>query len=315
MLSPSEMHSLFAGLDLASGGAGHCGSVQSARNPPPNADQFTLPLELAADEQAGLQGWQVAFSEHWKETWPESIRNRWSIRNISCKVTRLRDFIAANVDRHRFQMATANTEFMHWLTFDNRLIAAHLDALLGANDTDPTSGEHRMWGPLEHQLTGRLVNGISDSLLPALPGATRSGWKISAVDSAEEWLAGLPVFLSCELVEFDLEISCSGSAGRFNIGIPRAIVSRYLDSRSSFAASPARSITGSSGESESLRATLNPISLSQADFNQLEVGDVLLTGDGAQAICQVSLNGQPKFQATIGSHQGHKAIRLVADTQ
>lgn len=315
MLSPSEIHSLLTGLDLVRGANSGAVSADSASTAPLSADQFTLPLELAVDERHGLQAWQAAFAQRWQQTWPESIRRRWSIVDIACSVTRLRDFIAANASRHRFQVATTASEFTHWLTIDTCLVTGHLDALLGASDTEPITGGYRISGPLEHQLTGRLVNGISDSLFPHLPGVNRSGWKISVVDSAEDWLAGVPVFLSCELVEFEIEVSCRGTVGHLHIGIPRALVSRCPDPRPSLGTSSVPPIIGSSGESVSLRATLNPVSLSQAQFDQLQVGDVLLTGEDAQGICQVSINGQPRFQATIGSHQGQKAIRLIANLQ
>lgn len=314
-ISPSEMHSLFAGLDLAHGGTGRCGSVESARTPRLSADQFTLPLELAVDERNGLQAWQSALAERWQQTWPESIRSRWSIGGISCKATRLREFMAATVGQHRFQVARGDAEFTHWLSVDDGLVTGHLDALLGASEADSDSDPRRKWGPVEHQLTSRLINSISDSLFPALPEANRPGWQISTIASAEELLSGVSVFLSCELVEFDLVVSRRGSAGHLRIAISRALVSHCLAPGSSYATSPAQSGVGSGGESVSLRATLGPVTLSPAEFDQLQVGDVVLIGGDAQATCQVSSGGQSRFRATIGSHQGHKAIRLVAETQ
>lgn len=313
MLSPSEIHSLFAGLDLVRGEAGGNGSLESTCNAPIGAEQFTLPLELAAVERDALQVWQSAFAERWMQTWPEAIRHRWSISNIVCEVTRLRDFVAAQGDWRRFQVATVSSEFTHWLAVDDRLVVAHLDSLLGACDIDSDGSLNRTWGPLEQQLTLRLVNGVSDSLFPTTTGLNRSGWKLSAVDSAEDLLAGVPVFLSCELIQFDIEVACSAARAHLQIAIPRGLSGRWLETKSSLATSSSQPVGDPSGETVSLRATLNPVTLSQPEFDQLQVGDVLLTGEDAGATCRVSLNGQPKFQATIGSRQGHKAVRLSAD--
>lgn len=314
MLSSSEIHSLFAGLDLARGEASGSGSPESACNTPLNADQFTLPLELAAAEREALQTWQTAFAERWMQAWPEAIRSRWSITDISFGVTRLRDFASANSNWRRFQVATASSDFTHWLAVEDRLVVAHLDSLLGAGDIVSDGSLNRTWGPLEQQLTLRLVNGVSDSLFSTAPGLNRSGWKITAVESTEDLIAGVLVFLSCELIQFDIEVACSSARAHLQIGIPRGLGSRLLETKSLLVTSSGQSFDPS-GETMSLRATLNPVTLSPTEFDQLQVGDVLLTGEDAGATCRVSLNGQPKFQATIGSHQGHKAVRLSADAQ
>ncbi|MDB5338926.1 MAG: flagellar motor switch protein FliM [Planctomycetaceae bacterium] len=302
-LSPSEIQSLFAGLDLAGGATGSPSRLSSMPEQTWAADQFTLPMALDGEELAALQAWQTAFGKSWSATWTDPFASRFTLQNANLKIVRLRDFVTGHAGWHGFQVTASQGGFPVWMALDDSLVAAHLDCLLGG--TEPASElTARTLGPLEQQLTGRLVAGLSESLFTSQADAK---WQIKPVNSAEDWIAGIPVYLSCEIVQFDFEIRGSGANGHLSLGIPRGA----CDKLSSFRA--ARTSTSASiPTAVQLRVTLPPIALSPTEFQELQVGDVLLTPQGDQAPCLVSCDGQPRFTASIGSHQGHKAIRLTA---
>lgn len=301
-LSPSEIQSLFAGLDLAGGPTGSLGRSTSIPEQTFAADQFTLPMAMDGEELAALQAWQTAFGKSWSQTWTEPFSSRCSLQIADLQVVRLRDFVTTRAGWQGFQVTASQHGFPVWIALDDTLVAAHLDCLLGGTEpsTDLTP---RAYGPLEQQLTGRLVTGLCESLFASHAAAE---WQIKIVNSTADWIAGIPVYLSCEIVQFDFDLRCSGANGHLSLGIPRGACHRLSSFRT-----PGTS-TATSPTAVQLRVTLPPISLSPIEFQDLRVGDVLLTPQVGQAPCLVSCHGQPRFTASIGSHQGHKAIRLIA---
>ncbi len=304
-LSPSEIQSLFSGLDLAGGATGSLGRPTSAPGQTWAADQFTLPMTLDGEELASLQAWQAAFGKRWFQAWTEPFSTRFSLPNADLKIVRLRDFVTHHAGWQAFQVTASQRGFPVWIAFDDTLVAAHLDCLLGGTEpsTDLTL---RARGPLEQQLTGRLVTGLCEALF----ASQATEWQIKPVNSTADWIAGIPVYLSCEIVQFDFEIRCSGASGQLSLGIPRGACDGLRSSHT-----PRTSRSGPRPTATQLRVTLPPISLSPTEFQDLRVGDVLLTPQVDQAPCLVSCDGQPRFTASIGSHQGHKAIRLIAVTE
>jgi flagellar motor switch protein FliM len=302
MLSPSEIESLFGGLDLSRTTA--LNSLDKTdTNQTLAAGQFALPLSLVESDRAHLHAWHAECVERWKQTWPESIRHRWSIGSVSIDVQRLRDFFSTIDGWRAFQVSSESADQAHWIVLDDGLIAAHLDCVLGASDLEPSSDRCQTWGPLEAQLTNRLVADISHSLFPSPAASSNPAWQIAPIDPATDWLSRVPVFLSAEIVQFHLEVNCSGSTGRVRLAIPRSIANTL---RATSGTTPA----SSSSKVVELRATLLPIALSRSELNQLQIGDVILTGQPGEATCLVQVTGQRTFEASIGSHQDHKAVRL-----
>ena len=298
-LSPSEVQSLFAGLVLA-GATELQGRTTSTPDPIWAGDQFTLPMALDGEELAARQTWQAAFGRDWSRAWTEPFASRCTLQNLELQVIRLRDFVSRHVAWQGFQVTSSQLGFPVWLALDQPLMAAHLDCLLGGN-LSAADDSQRAHGPLEQQLTGRLVQSVCEALLAA--GAS-ADWQITAVNSADDWIEGIPVYLSCEIVQFDFEVVSSGAIGHLSLGVPRGACHRLH--------SPYAPRTTPGQTTVQLRVTLAPISLSPTELLDLQVGDVLLTAQNDQAPCLVSWDGQQRFLASIGSHQAHKAIQLIA---
>lgn len=304
-LSPSEIQSLFAGLDLAGGGAEPRGRSAAAPDPIRAADQFTLPMSVDGVELAALKAWQAALGKSWSGAWTESLAGRFTLRTAELAVVRLRDFVASHAGWQGFQVTAREHGCPVWIAADDALVAAHLDCVLGG--TEPvTQPPRRLRGPLEQQLTGRLITGLCESLFQSAAAA----WQVKAVNSTVDWIAGIPVYLSCEIVQFDFEVRCSGISGHLSLGIPRAACHQLCGTAATgtLAAVP-------STQAVQLRATLAPISLSPSELQELQVGDVLLIPQHEQGACQVTWDGQQRFTASIGAHQGHKAVRLTAEVE
>ncbi len=302
-LSPSELQSLFAGLDLAGGAAGPHGRSFSTSDPNWSGDQFTLPLTLTGEEQAALLAWQAAFGKDWSAAWTEPFASRFRLGKVELHVIRMRDFVTDHASWQGFQVTAGERGFPVWLALDDPLLAAHLDCLLGG-DEGATRPALRARGPLEQQLAGRLVQSVCASLFAP---QTAARWQVKAVNSTTDWIAGIPVYLACEIVQFDFEIVGPGAIGQLSLGIPRGACHKLHSPQTG--GIPA---VTSSSTTVQLRVTLPTVSLSPTEFQQLQVGDVLLTSQNDRAPCQVFWGGRQRFTASVGSHQGHKAIRLTA---
>ncbi|MES2788948.1 MAG: hypothetical protein V4719_04945, partial [Planctomycetota bacterium] len=229
-LSPSEVQSLFAGLDLSGGATASPGRQPAAPEQTWSSDQFTLPVAVAGDELARLQAWQTAFGTSWSQAWTAPFSSSFSLKKPSdLRVVRLRDYVTQHVGWQGFQVTSSRHDFPLWVALDDVLVAAHLDCLLG--DQTPSAGAaQRSRGLLENQLTSRLVNSVCEALFIARAGTTPE-WQFKPVSSVADWIAGIPVYLSCEIVQFDFEVFFSGTSGRLSLGIPRGACDRLAPSR------------------------------------------------------------------------------------
>lgn len=314
-LSHSELRSLFAGLDLTSG-------VAAQRAPEPTAevlaegDQFLLPVTLDLTELTAAQQWQSGFLSRWKQTLKGPSLGPLTFQCTDLRVVRLRDFVAEHDSNHRYLANSTELELPVWLALDEALVGAHLDCLLGAGDFAASATGQRHHGPLEHQLTGRLVDSICQALEKPITGRKQGAWQFKRANSQADWIAEVPIYLSTELFNMECEVTFAGTTGRLSLGIPRRQLSRFAplpcqSLRGPFATNDAQPDHGAEGATVTLRATLDPITLTANEFSQLQVGDVLLTSQCDLAPCIVTWGAAPRFRATIGQNQNRKAVQLT----
>ena len=309
-LSPSELRSLFSGLDLTSSAASQredAGGAEALAD----GDQFLLPISLAVGELTAAQQWQAEFLGRWKHTWTGASSGHLSFESSGPQVIRLRDFIAQHDTIHRYHATAAELQLPVWVALDEPLVGAHLDCLLGARDLGTTAAGKRSHGPLEHQLTGRLVDSICHALEKPVAGNRQLTWQFKRANSPAEWAAESPLYLSAELLQFEFDVAFAGTRGRLSLGLPRRHVGRLFPLPTQPRGTPDDN-SGPDGRAPIIvRATLAPIILTVADFEQLQVGDVLLTSQNDLAPCIVTCGSDPAFRATLGQHHNHKAIQLT----
>lgn len=310
MLSPSEMHSLFHGLDLTGTVPNIAGNAGTSLPPNSPTAQFVLPLEVGSAERTVLIACQAEFRERWPQTWPGILRERFSLTDSQVGSMRLQQFLAAVGDDGCFQAQAADQTTL-WLMIDETFVRAYSDLLLGASNAADVPGKRYATGPLERQLASRLVQTACELLFSSSLPASARNWQIEPIASSVGGIASAPVFLACEMVHMDFDISCAVSTGRISLAIPRGQLANWSAGRLNQKSAAHDGTCHETAETVNLRVVLNPLELSHAEFAQLQIGDVLLTGQPGQSPCSVELNGETKFQATVGSHQGHKAIRLI----
>ena len=59
-----------------------------------------------------------------------------------------------------------------------------------------------------------------------------------------------------------------------------------------------------------IEATLAKTTITLAELEALEIGDIITTDLPATAPISVSIEGRPKFEATLGQHRGQRAIQI-----
>lgn len=308
-LSPSEIQSLFGGLDLSRGLQSAAGPVDASAVANGGAGQFTLPLCLVAVEQAGLLAWQGEFSRRWQQDWTDGFRERFSLGESSVSVTRLRDFIATHQNWRSFQLTTMQPDHTIWIALDDQFLKHYLDFVLAVSPADAKDTGVRNWGSVEIQLTGRLVQGAGRALSDASTH-DQPTFRVTPLEFSSEWAAAAPIFLLSELVQLEFELHCGLSVGRMHVGVPRALAHSWSKSGGSGSVDHHAARPAPQTDAVDLRATLAAIQITRSELQQLEVGDVILLGGDAEAQCEVTLNGESGFQATFGSHAGSKAIQL-----
>jgi len=123
------------------------------------------------------------------------------------------------------------------------------------------------------------------------------------------------------VVVIRLEISLLSAFGMISIGIPERCLNPIQDTliqRSGEVDWPTNELTrvdhGTNRQSDEnvseVVATLAESTISMADLVGLRVGDIITTEKGANEPIQVSVDGTAQYEASLGTTEGRKAIRI-----
>jgi flagellar motor switch protein FliM len=203
-----------------------------------------------------------------------------------------------------------SNSFIVWTT---PLLQGLMTRMLGGRD--PASDDSATYSMTRIQ--HRLLSKLNDLLLLELSSLLRTDLSIAEVRENSSVLQQ-PIATSFS-IWISFELNCGGARGVIHLGIPRMAFDCQMSSPESKPATMA-SNTDSNAESipggirqvtVKVSASLAKTRLRTSDLATLQVGDILMTDLPASGPILLSLEGQDLCQAAIGTHSGHKALRLL----
>lgn len=323
-LSPSELHSLFSGLDLASG---H--SIRDSNRGVEFNRQWTAgDLEFDSAQPLwvveGLEAWQAEFRRRLREVFSQTHQPAWDACSQPGASIRLHHFVAAQRTRQGFRSDSLIPGTPVWIVFDPHFVATHLDLTLGATESQasvaqlPARGPIKL-GPLEMRLFQRCVFSVCHALTQTTGLLDVREYPLHSLMSEEAWIAGIPINLTSILATLEFQLSLGEYSGRLTIALTREGLQSLIPSRGP--GSPEFRVRNSDlpgapslepgASCSTLRVVLARATLTFKELASLQAGDVVLTSQACDAPCEVWVDGAPRFEAQAVTYQGHKAVHLT----
>jgi flagellar motor switch protein FliM len=319
-LSPSELHSLFADLDLTPPTGSTPARPAAEVNRQWTGSDFGQDASHPLWMIEGMEAWQAEFRGRLREAFSQTHQANWDAQTQAATAIRLHHFVEANRVRQGFRCDSVVPGTPVWLVFDPHIVAVHLDLSLGATESPSTIGarvRHALaMGPLESRIMCRCVSTICNAMAPVTTLLNLREQDIESLSTNESWIAGIPFNLVTMLAVLEFRLSIGEHSGSLAIALTReglqSLIPQWGFSSDSLSERPAEP-----GESESrkanstLRVVLARATLSPDELAGLQVGDVVLTCQEADSPCEVWVDGVPRFEAAAVTFQDHKAVRLT----
>jgi hypothetical protein len=323
-LSPSELHSLFAGLELSPPAANALSQDDSEFNRQWSADEFGPDGAQPLWAVEGLEAWQLEFSRRFQEALTQTYQPAWAARSKPGTTTRLQHFVAAHCGRQGFRLDNLIPETPVWIVFDPHIVATHLDLILGATESDASVNAAAVNGPihlgaLEVRLFQRCVSSLCRALPHSIEPSELRDDSMQILGAEETWISGVPFNLTTVLATLEFRLSLGEYSGDLTIALTREGLQSLIPSRALHSAagrfqiqnvaSTPKVITAQS----LLRVVLARATLNASDFSGLQVGDIILTSQKCDAPCEVWVDGVPRFEASAVTFQDHRAVQITQE--
>jgi flagellar motor switch protein FliM len=176
-----------------------------------------------------------------------------------------------------------------------------LDRMLGGGHEDEPP-PRRALSDVELPLAARIARLFLDHLRQAWQDVLPLRLDVLQVESHPQRLRALPSEEAVAIVNFRLTIG--EQHGTMRLCVPCRAIRQISDK---LAGSPGEDGDASLAE---VVATLATSSMAVGDLRGLRVGDIIATETDADSAATVSVDGQPKFRAKPGVHDGRKAVVL-----
>jgi flagellar motor switch protein FliM len=173
---------------------------------------------------------------------------------------------------------------------------------------------------IEQRLIQKILNRAMQVLTEAWSTVTPLTFELHEMESNPQLMQIVPPNETVVGVMF--EVRLGNRAGSMSLCIPYNTIEPIVDRLSAQTwAIPAQTDESDKfgqrltrelgGARMQLEATLAETSMTVADLMELEPGDVIMTGRGRDQPVVLSVEGRPKFFASIGQHRGARALRVV----
>jgi flagellar motor switch protein FliM len=176
---------------------------------------------------------------------------------------------------------------------------------------------------IEARLVNRILELGMNALTEAWSGVKAIDFEIDSMESNPHLVQIVPPNEVVVVIGF--EIRLGNRAGTMSLCMPYNAIEGVMDDlsaenwlvagRNETEADAEEAIVERLNHSTlQMEATLAETSITLAELGKLEVGDVILTDRSASGPIRVSVEGQPKFEASMGQHRGQRAIRIQSST-
>ncbi len=214
---------------------------------------------------------------------------------------------------HICQLKAEPTTEPWWLQIEPAILFPIIDRMLGGGHEVPAV-LRRPLTEIETRLAARVSGMFLDELRKAWGKIVDWRLLVDRIESDPQRLQGLGQ--DEWIVVMDFEIGLGKSRGMLSLCVSAKTIQRTVDASTDGlvgdgrAEKLGRGREARNGNSVQLVAQLAETKIGSADLVGLRVGDIINTEQSVDAPIVVSVDGKPKYRASLGALKGRKAIRI-----
>ncbi|MBS0203717.1 MAG: FliM/FliN family flagellar motor switch protein [Planctomycetes bacterium] len=191
------------------------------------------------------------------------------------------------------------------LVWNADLVQSLIAGMLGGDAVQASTTAARAMTSIELRLLGRLNEAVLQELTVLLNDPL-------AVTAILPNLAAVPGRIAnFPSIWFSVEVNGCGATGLIHLAIPGRSLNAQGTEPPVEELSASDIPTGIRQVSVQVSATLANLKISTADLAALQVGDMVMTDLSPDSPVSLQLDGHTLSQATVGTHLGRKALRLM----
>lgn len=285
-----------------------------------NPYDFKRPERVSKDQMQALQTLHEVFARNFGASLSGFLRTIVEVKVAICEQMTYSEFIAGLPNPTSFNLIDSDLlEGQICLELSPLIVYPIIDRLLGGTSHDLFIPERPMT-----LIETRLISNVTKRALISLAEAWKTVCTLKfSVASTENNPQLVQIVPPNEVViVMGFEIKMANRAGTMNLCIPYTVIEPIMDNLSAQNWFNASKLQRSKGikqqiESELGRATIGVAGLlaettmTLGDLAQMKIGDIIATETRTTRPVALTVEGQPKFLASLGQHRGHKALRII----
>lgn len=324
VLSQSEVESLLAALDPKSSNSGQPAvreqKINSAFHQQISVYDFKRPERVSKDQMRAFQALHDGFSREFGAHLSGMLRSIVEVKLISVDQLTYSEFVFSLENPTCFNLLRSEGLEGHMiLDLNPSIVYPIVDRLLGGGKSPGQNVPRRPLTEIELRLASRITDMAVQALTHSWAKLCDLKLRVMQVESNPQLVQIVPPNEVIVLISF--EIALGETRGIMNLCIPyntiepvagklsantwSSYTQKHLDKRQQLHLQ-------SNLETAAVEMVvyLANMRITASELLDLDVGDVLMTGQDKSGALRVEIEGRAKFEASPGALKGHKAVRI-----
>lgn len=280
---------------------------------------FKRPERVSKDQMRSIETLHEAFARIFGASLSGFLRTIVEVKVATCDQMTYAELIASLPNPTSFTMLSVSPmDGTMCLEISPLIIYPIIDRLLGGTNLELFIPQ-RPLTMIETKLIDKVINRAIEALEEAWEGVTEMKLELAGSESNPHLVQIVPPNEVVIVVSF--EIKMGTRAGTMNLCIPFNVIESIIDDLAAQSWFSVGHSTEESGFSNRLSTHLSAATLRVAgvlaettitvdDLVNLSVGDMIVTEQPSSSAATVCIEGEPKYRAQIGSHQGARAVKV-----
>lgn len=281
---------------------------------------FKRPERVSKDQMRAIQTLHEGFARNFGAALSGFLRTIVEVKVATCEQMTYSEFIAGLPNPTSFNLLTAEPlEGQVCLEISPLIIYPIIDRLLGGTNRELFIPQR----PLT-VIEARLINKITSRAIEALREAWASvkelNFAIAGSESNPQLVQIVPPNEVAVVVGF--EVKMANRAGTMNLCIPYAVIEPVMEDLAAQSWFSTGKLRGSEEYTQRLSGQLHTAalevtgllattSITLRDLFNMAPGDVILTDHVASEPVMLCVEGEKKFEASMGQHKGSMALKVL----
>jgi flagellar motor switch protein FliM len=281
---------------------------------------FKRPERVSKDQMRALETLHEQFARNFGASVSGFLRTIVEVKVANCDQMTFSEFIASLPNPTSFNLMTAAPlEGNVCLEISPLIVYPIIDRLLGGTNQDLFIPQRPMT-VIETRLIHKVIQRAIDTLKEAWESVTEIDFQLTESESNPHLVQIVPPNEVVVVIGFEMKMS--SRAGTMNLCIPYNVIEPIVDKLSAqswFNPGKARGadetvdrITGKLHRAPLwMTGVLARTTITLRDLLDLSVGDLIMTETPATTPVTLMVEDEPKFLATIGQHDGKRALQIT----